>query len=163
MYENIDFSELSASLLYPDNFNDEMLKTENGNQYIRLAEKDEFGPCFTKRVGDVMNRKDNIIHVQLKAMFPTALSKAMLVMALEDQEGVQYSWRGMDLTNFVLETNKWQKVFHSWRFNRIKSSKDILKIYVWKPGEEALLIDDLQIKVDRGNPVIYGENNYTLK
>ena len=160
--EKIKFNTMLDNWTYPDNYKTQMLIYDNDNPHLRLSASDEFSPCFTKRVGDIMKRKDNLIHVTLQAKLSN-LSEAVLVVALEDNKGKQYLWRGMKLNNFIMQENKWEKVFHSLRFYDIYSSDDILKVYVWNSGKGEVFVDDIQITVTAGNPKIYGKNDYTLK
>ena len=121
----------------------------------------EFGPTLQMKVKDLFNATDNIIHTSLWVMAEDLQTDAIMVITLESKSRV-YEWRGMNISYFVKKPGDWAKCYHSWRFPQIKSKKDIIKVYVWNNDRASFVIDNFQVKVEQGNPIIYGNHDHSL-
>jgi hypothetical protein len=113
------------------------------------------------RVKDLFNATDNIIHTSLWVLVDDLQTDANMVIALESK-GLVYDWRGMNISYFVKKPGDWAKCYQSWRFNQIRSKDDIVKVYVWNNDRASFVIDNFQVKVEQGNPIIYGNHDHSL-
>ncbi len=71
---------------------------------------------------------------------------ASLVITFENKHK-SYKYRALDMDTLNLKVNQWNKVSMDYMTPIIKSTGDILKVYVWHRGRKALYIDDLLIEV----------------
>ncbi len=127
----------------------------------QFTQEIEFGPTLQMKVKDLFNATDNIIHTSLWVLVDDAQIDANMVITLESKNRV-YDWRGMNLSYFIKNAGEWAKCYHSWRFHQIRSKEDIIKIYVWNTNRASFVIDNFQVKIDEGNPVIYGKVDHSL-
>ena len=58
---------------------------------------------------------------------------------------------GIPVSNYLKTKQRWVKGVFIFNIKELKSKDDKLKIYLWKPGNEELLVDDLTISFKREN------------
>ncbi|MDP2424675.1 MAG: hypothetical protein Q8M23_10060, partial [Bacteroidales bacterium] len=129
---------------------EQMLDTSivfSGRHSILLNPENEFGPTFQAAAGDIQAREGCMIRVSLMVYTTTESSKATLVFSLEQWEQTPYIWITSSISNYA-RPNSWSPVFLTTPLNKLLSSRDILKVYLWNQGQEKIYLDDIRIDVD---------------
>ncbi|MBL4578372.1 MAG: hypothetical protein JKX74_07860 [Flavobacteriales bacterium] len=139
-----------------------IVNSKFGTKAFRMRADDEFSPVFIGKISDLMTHRENIIHLSLLVKMAARSSDVIMVIELQSPDGVGYNWNGMNVSYFYNEPDTWFKAFHSIRFHHIQSADDLVKIYIWNNEGVQLTIDDLQIKVTEGNPIIFGKRDISL-
>jgi len=137
-------------------------KAYSGKFSEMLTKENEYSHTFSNRVGDIFTTKENIINVTVMGNFDNIECDANLVISLSSSDGVMYNWNGMNFSYFIKDPNEWKKIYHSVRFHDIRSSDDVISVYVWNSSGKPLYVDDLRISVTEGNPQIYGKLDISL-
>ena len=134
----------------------------SGSSSFKLSENTDFSLTFSSKIKDIMDYDENVLHASVWAFMQQAQDEAILVISLENDKGEVYVWRGMNFSYFIDQPNTWTKIYHSWRFDHIRSGEDQVKIYIWNGDRNSFYIDDFSIKVVQGNPIIYGRKQRLL-
>lgn len=80
-------------------------------------------------------------------IFAEASSQAKLVISVENEEG-NYFWHAQEVDPLIKSYSNWWEV----RLDKTLSSSEykkgsLLKVYIWNPGEEPLLLDELKVEL----------------
>ncbi len=137
-------------------------KAYSGKFSEMLTKENKYSHTYSNRVGDILTTKENIVNVTVMGNFENIDSEASLVIALSRPDGESYAWNGMNFSYFIKNPNEWTKVYNSVRFHNIRSSDDIISVYVWNSSGKPLYIDEIKIAVNKGNPKIYGKRDISL-
>lgn len=130
-----------------------------GKAYRMPAEL-EWGPSFSMPLSDVIRNENNFIDTSVKFSSIESPEKVLLVASLEANGETVY-WGGTDFSEFILpgkDQNQWEKVHHSVKLSDIELDYSGLQlnVFIWNKGKRQFLIDDFQINLRNGNPVVYG-------
>jgi hypothetical protein len=118
----------------------------SGKYSIRMNADLEFGPTFDVPAGDVQISEGSMVKVRVMVNTPLESSKALVIFTLEQWDSPIYSWISSSMSNYAIP-NEWSPVFLTVPVNNLKSTRDLMKIYIWNPGKETLFVDDLRIEV----------------
>jgi len=116
----------------------------------------EYGPTFKAKVKDIFKSTSDILNVSLLGRIAELNDDAQLVVSF-DKEGNSYDWHGNSFSFFIKGKDQWKRIFLSVRLPQDVSPEDNVSIYVWNNGKKTIFIDDMQIKVEKGNPLAYGK------
>lgn len=112
----------------------------------------EFGPTFTAKTKDLSRGGDNtIISANVRAYGLQPGTKAELVIAFESA-GKLHGWYSRKFTFFEEKPGKWFRILTARRIPKNLTADDIVKVYVWNPGKENLILEDMKVEV-------YGEES----
>ncbi|MBL4735661.1 MAG: glycosyltransferase family 39 protein [Flavobacteriales bacterium] len=139
-----------------------IVNSKSGTKAFKMRADDKFSPVFIGKISDLMTHRENIIHLSLLVKMAARSSDVIMVIELQSPDGVGYNWNGINVSYFYSGPDTWFKAFHSIRFHHIQSADDLVKIYVWNNEGVQFTIDDLQIKVTEGNPIIFGKRDISL-
>ncbi len=66
-----------------------------------------------------------------------------------EHKGQSYKYMGLDLANpsLKLKTGTWNPVQLDYMTPEVRSSKDLLKAYVWLRGQQPVIIDNVKVEV----------------
>ena len=125
-----------------------------------LFNGNEWGLSYTRKIADLKKLKYDFIDISVKVKLIDTNVDAILVGTLQNSDTTVY-WNGLNFKNFIpnnYKTNKWLTVYLSFKLSDIylKYRHLQLKTYIWNRGKTRFLVDDFQIKLRPGNPVIYG-------
>lgn len=134
-------------------------KIFSGNKAVRLEGALEYSPTFKAKVGDILKTPDDIINVSLMGYLATADAEAQVVIAFENK-GENLSWSSNKFSYFLKQPTKWGKVFFSLRLPEKISKQDLVSIYVWDNSKKLVFIDNIEVKITKGNPIIYGKRDW---
>lgn len=121
----------------------------SGKFSIRLSEYLEFGPTFSSPAGDVKVAEGSVVKARAMIKTREESSKILLVMTLEQWDSPIYSWVASSVSNYAVP-DEWSPVFLTVPVRELKSTRDILKIYLWNPGKEDCYVDEMIIEVYNG-------------
>ncbi|MCK9330544.1 MAG: glycosyltransferase family 39 protein [Candidatus Cloacimonetes bacterium] len=120
----------------------------------------EWGPAYSCALKDIMRNKNNFIDISVKVKSKDNIDEVILVGSLE-LNGKSIYWSGTEFNEFILsqgDNSYWIIVHHSIKLSDIYLKHDniVLKIYIWNKGRKNFIINDFNIKLRKGNPIIYG-------
>ena len=120
----------------------------------------EWSPTYAIPLKQIITHQNNFIDISLETKTEREISEIILVATLESEEEVLH-FDGAEFNSFkdpALTSNEWYSVHHSLKLSDINLdySNMILKVFVWNKGRDHFLIDNFQINVREGNPMIYG-------
>lgn len=120
----------------------------------------EWGPSFSVALSDIMKNENNFIDISVKVKNKTDLDEVILVSSLESN-GKNIHWGGTEFNEFILpqaDSSDWTIVHHSIKLSDIYLNHDniVLKTYIWNKSRKNFVIKDFEIKLRKGNPIIYG-------
>lgn len=118
----------------------------SGKYSIRLDPDTEFGPTFEIPAGDIRVNEGSTVSVRVMVNSPLESSKSLIVFTLQQWDSPLYTWIASSVSNYALP-GEWSPVFLTVPINTLKSTRDILKVYIWNPGKETLYVDDMLIEV----------------
>jgi hypothetical protein len=134
--------------------------TFSGHFSCLMTSDDEWGPTFTVNLHEIISHRNNFIDVSLKVRAVSSPGNAMIVSELE-ADGELLQWSSSSFEQFVVtdsDSGNWFTVHHSVKLSDIhlRKNKTRLKVYIWNKDRQAFFIDDFEISLRRGNPVLYG-------
>ena len=137
--------------------------TITGNSYCKMSSSIEWGPSISFDLNKIAAEGLGIIDVELEMMMPDTITKGLVVASILEDKETMY-WKAIDFSSYNPEKGKWEKIFLSVDIQgALKSRKDmeglILKINIWNPKKNILLINSINIYRKPGNPVRYGLYN----
>ena len=131
------------------------------NSYM-IDSETEWGPSFCEDLNNIILNENDFIDVSVKVKSIDSLDGVVLVTTLSVGDDNVY-WGGVDFSNFTLLNkieNEWVTIHSSVKLSDIDISyRDIkVKVYIWNKGKRNLFIDDFEVNLRLGNPIIYGLN-----
>ncbi len=137
--------------------NSEKIVTDSNNFY-RFGQE-EWGPCFTVNLENIVEHQNNFIDISVKAKSPDNFDGIILVAVLESKNK-QIDWRGSDFYKYLIDSNcnDWVTIHHSIKLSDINFplKSTVLKTYIWNKNKNELYIDDFEVNIRAGNEKIYG-------
>ena len=139
----------------------------SGNRSYHIDSGTEYGPTFSEELDEIDHGENDFIEISVKIQ--SSLKGDQLLVASLDSNGESVYWGGTAFNKFALcsdSLDQWITVHHVLKLSDIylKYPKLQFKAYIWNKGGTSFLVDDLQIKLRTGNPVIYGLNeNFKIK
>ena len=112
----------------------------------RIVPSMEFSPGVTLTSKDLgFKNKDIIVKARIRMFPPRDLQKdaVRLVISLENING-SYDYHALDIGSLNLQPGRWNTIQHRVIISSIRSEDDIIKIYLWNPGQKEFYIDDLK-------------------
>jgi hypothetical protein len=151
--------------LDPDKYTDSL--SFSGNRSYHIDSGTEYGLTFSEELDEIDHGENDFIEISVKIQSP--LKGDQFLVASLDSNGESVYWGGTAFNKFAPcndSLDQWITVHHVLKFSDIylKYPKLQFKAYIWNRGGTSFLVDDLQIKLRTGNPVIYGLNeNFKIK
>ncbi|MDI3526654.1 MAG: hypothetical protein PWR03_837 [Tenuifilum sp.] len=130
------------------------------NKVYNITENVEWGPTFCSQFRIPKEFRNGFIDVSIKVKCSDE-EKLDEIILVSEIEGFHISnWRGRSAKDFscIVGENGWINIYNTAKIPELKilNKKVKLKIYLWNKGNQMFLIDDLKIKIRKGNPIIYG-------
>lgn len=148
-WSSIDESKFNDSISY------------SGKVSYQVDEKTEWGPKYVVPLNEVITNENNFIDISAKVHLWGKYDEIILVSSLSSNDKNIF-WSGSSFDKFITNTctdnEDWITVHHSVKLSDVYLNyRNIqLEVYIWNKGLNRFLIDDLTIKLRKGNPVIYG-------
>lgn len=147
--------ELSAEFW---NYNLSMVTDSNsygGNSSYVMTPDHEYGVEFEKEfLANEIGANDHI-DFTTKVFFEDRVNETLLVTTIAQNDSVVH-WSAGNTTNFNIQPNKWQTIYHSIGVRGIDYSQPFtLKSFVWNKEKVLFYLDDFTIRIRKGNPLLY--------
>ena len=129
----------------------------SGERSLHIGEDMEFTPGFNKTAGKAGISRFNRIEFSAVAMFPESVSDVYMVLSVE-KNGQLHKWRAVAFEDFIGGSkDEWKKGWHALWLNGPLSDPEsyIIKAHIWNKGGQKFLLDDLQLTIRKGNPMVY--------
>lgn len=133
-------------------------KTGNMNNGFLFNNGEEWGPPLEASSAELNIGKHDIIHVS--ARLDSVKSGGTLVCEIRDNKDSLIIWQGIETQRFA-KKNKMVDVFLTLRLTDVSRYEKDFKIrtYFWNQNKEAVLLKNLKIGIEAGNPYIYAIGN----
>ena len=126
---------------------------------FKFKDGEEWGPALSIPIGKII--KNNYCRIESKVSVSNEnyINNGLLVFEITDQDK-SIVWRSSESKDWLSKSNAWQNMYFSTQLNELVTPKQItnnsiLKVYFWNKGKAPLAIDNVSIKINQGNPVIY--------
>jgi hypothetical protein len=128
-----------------------------GNRVFAFQEEQEWGLLFEIKLDELIEHENDVIDIQLDLKSADQKDELLIVSEILDEKN-KYDWRSSSSRDFFETDGKEYRMYHSIKLSDIPYPKKtaLLKIYCWNKGKTPITIDDFNIKVRIGNPVLYG-------
>lgn len=127
-----------------------------GKFAIKMDSTLDYGPTYKAKVKDIFKSTSDILHVNLMGRITALGDDAQLVISFE-KDGKSYDWHSNSFSFFIKSPNQWKKIFLSLRLPQDISPEDNVSIYVWNNAKRTIFIDEMEVKVVKGNSLSYGK------
>ncbi len=104
----------------------------------------QFSPTYEQRILKITNRPIEKVRVRVNVKVTEQFDDAQLVISLHSHKDDNYKWLAYKLEHFV-PLNSWGVVQMTYEMPQLKLRDDRIKIFIWNPGKQLILIDDFQI------------------
>jgi hypothetical protein len=125
------------------NYNSELVVATFGRYGIAIVNQ-EFGPTFSKSIGEIANGNSKRARIKFKA-FSKDVGAAQTVVTYDSKKEVAYEWLSVQLDYFVKE-NVWFDVVNTFKLPEYRSQDDVIKIYIWNVNKSDIFISDMKIE-----------------
>lgn len=154
LWSSIDLTKITDSISF------------SGEKSYMIDKDTEWGPTFSENLNKIILNENNFLDISVKAKAIDCIDDVVLVASLETDDKNIY-WGGTDFSRFVMPNqidNNWITIYHSIKLSdaNLNYENIKLKVYVWNKGKKNFVIDDFEINIRTGNPVIYGLNEKIL-
>ncbi|HKL02758.1 MAG TPA: glycosyltransferase family 39 protein [Cryomorphaceae bacterium] len=134
-------------------------KGQRSNVYS-VPSHHEWGPTFTVPLADVVQNKNNFIDISVDFKSQRSLEGVFIVADIK-ANGKTVHWAATELSTFDVPEKglgSWRKAYHSVKLADIRHNRNdlMLRIFIWNKSKRNLFIDNMEISLREGNPVIYG-------
>ena len=135
----------------------------SGKKSYLIDSLSEWSLSFEKNLIEFANNKNDLIEISLKTYLLENLKDVILMVGLETKDSSFYCG-GTPFEIFHAESKtslgnyKWSTIHHTFKIKEeYLKNKDLkLKVFIWNKGKNNLIIDDFEIKLRKGNPILYG-------
>ena len=128
------------------------------NKFYRFDES-EWGPAYSRSLSEMYHHKNNFIDLSAKVFLPEQNAEQLFVITIDTKDS-SVIWTGTPFNLFIpaSDTAKWTTVHHSLKLSDAYLNYEALQFnaYVWNQGKQVFFIDDVVIRLRKGNPIIYG-------
>jgi hypothetical protein len=141
------------------NMNEKFLQDSivaKGKFAVEMDSTIEYGPTFRGNVKNMFKSTSDILNINLFGRITSMNDDAQLVVSFE-REGKSYDWHSNSFSFFIKKENQWGKIFLSLRLPEQISEEDEVVVYVWNNSKRTIFIDEMEIGVKEGNPLVYGK------
>ena len=133
-------------------------KIDTSNQNYKMDPDSEYGPSCEFKLGDFVMHKNNFIDLSMKVNGSDSTDELLLVAILSNNEDEIY-WGAASLKEFSIpiKNTDWKLIMQSIKLSDISEigSNTMLKVFVWNKSKSHFIIDDIEIKIRAGNPILY--------
>ncbi|MDQ3192901.1 MAG: hypothetical protein M3Q58_15010 [Bacteroidota bacterium] len=123
-----------------------------------INSEQEWGPSFSFDLKDHIKHRNDFLDISVKILPMENLEEILLVSVLESM-GKTIEWRGTPINqNEFKIQGDWIKTFQSVKLSDITyiPNDTRVKVFIWNKSKNKFLMDDFEIKVREGNPLLYG-------
>ncbi len=116
----------------------------------------EFSPTYTKSLRDMIHSENDVIDVSVDVRTPLVFPGGWLVLSITS-DGKDVKWSSAAVSDYV-KAGQQGRVFQSLRISDIelRHHRLMFNAFVWNPMKSPFIMDNFNVRVRSGNPVIYG-------
>jgi hypothetical protein len=116
----------------------------------------EYSPTFSKGLRDMIRNRDDVIDISVDLRLPAIFPGAWMVATVTSGEKTIY-WTSAAVNEFVKPGSQ-GRAYISLRLSDIEMRHHALRFttYLWNPLKLPYVMDNFNVRVRSGNPVIYG-------
>ena len=157
----LDFESKSSeqwSSMDPGMYRDSI--SYSGSFAYLIDRETEYGPTFSDNLDDIDPGENDFIEISARIKGIIKPGDQLLVASLESK-GENVYWGSTPFDSFAPcsgSEDQWISIHHVLKLSdmNLKHPDLQFKVYIWNRGGASFLVDDFQIKLREGNPVIYG-------
>lgn len=130
---------------------------ESGNFSGFLSKEDTFGPTLQINLAEYKVNPYDELWFRAKIKLKEPEKNLQLVIQIS-QEGEEDIWRSANTGPFTTQKNGWNAIHYFTRLQHLGLGKGphTLKAYLWNPEKTTAWFDKLEIRIEKGNPNLYG-------
>ena len=156
-----EYSDVDYSIHFQKIFFNNCEKKEIWGQMQTITDENAFSGKFSSKTGNgdefsitfeypfqiIPDSLKNYININLKVFQYTLSHNAKLVIELSGKE-IEYYWHGTSIKEHINDIKKWGDLNFVFQIPDNKRQADLIKIYIYNPSEEIILIDDFNIEFE---------------
>jgi hypothetical protein len=146
------------STIFPEYLSD--LRYTSPYTSYKLTEKMEWGPGFTLPVKEFISNKTDWLDIAVNVYCVDSIAPEVLLVANLKSGQKQVYWNAASLKDFRIHPG-WNKIILSLKISDLPlvRSKLVFNTFFWNKGLSKLFIDDYEVSVKKGNPLVYALYN----
>ena len=131
----------------------------NNNTFYHFNQGEEWGPSLKIPIGEIVPNNYYVIESAISILNKDKEMQGQLVFEISDNKK-SLAWRSSNTKKWITNTDQWQHIYYSVQLNEIikpyqLTKNAVLKIYFWNQNKTPISIDNLTIKISKGNNKIY--------
>ena len=128
-----------------------------GDKFYKLNSWEGYSPKFEMELDSIIENENNMIFISVDVYYADSLANPKLVAVLETEDET-IDWRSKQINKFVDKPYQRKKAYLAVKLSdiSIKASGIKFSTFIWNEGKNNIFIDNYQIEVREGNPLIYG-------
>ena len=131
----------------------------NNNTFYHFNQGEEWGPSLKIPIGEIVPNNYYVIESAISILNKDKEMQGQLVFEISDNKK-SLAWRSSNTKKWITNTDQWQHIYYSVQLNEIikpyqLTKNAVLKIYFWNQNKTPISIDNLSIKISKGNNKIY--------
>jgi len=156
IYDSILTFNSPEKLEYASNI---LIDSNQQNYYYHFNNDQEWGPSITIPLGEITQNVYSLIETSVTLLNPHKNDVGLLVFEIKN-ENYEPIWRSSELKNWLTDEGKPITIYYSVHLTELIKHKELSKnatltIYYWNQSKSAEDIDNLTIKISKGNQIIY--------
>jgi hypothetical protein len=150
-----DEKQLYWSTIFPEYLSD--MRYCSPHTSYKLTEKMEWGPGFTLPLNEMISNKTDWVDLSVSVYSEDSIAPDVVLVASLKSGTKQIYWNGADLPNFWIHPG-WNRLILSLKLSDMPLSGRnlVFNTFLWNKGLSKIFIDDYEIAVKKGNPLVYG-------
>ncbi|MFC2106861.1 hypothetical protein ACFLRY_00850 [Bacteroidota bacterium] len=155
LYQKLDsstlISELTNNLDSTLSMKEEFIETANvhsGSQAVLLTKKNPYSPGFVFSADNVFPNDTNLFKLSAFVFIEENVNRNYFSLVLSvEKDGKVYDYKAIDSEGMDIKVGEWTEIDYIAELHRPKSSKDVVKVYVWYRGRKEILVDDITLRI----------------
>ncbi len=128
----------------------------DGSPAYLMTVDQEFSPTFSYPLGDLVNRKSDMIDVSVNVRNRDSLNQSLLVLEIRGKRGL-IKWTASHFPGYDPGEGGWYSVHHTFRTTQNPRRQNLrVNVYIWNRGKSDFLCHNFIVQSRKGNPVLYG-------
>lgn len=121
--------------------------THSGETAIRLNINNVYSPGLKTEIRNLQDTSKVLIHASAYVYVPenAFYNPFHIVFSIENKDGA-YVYEAVDSNVDDISVGEWNLIELSAEARNIKSTSDIMKVYVWYSGKRQIIVDDLKVE-----------------
>jgi len=120
----------------------------SGTHSFRIDKKTEYGPAIVTVWSAISTQMKDVLIKATAFVMPTDLlnsEKAFFVISLQEKNH-PYQYEAISLKDFKVKANQWTEISYTVHLQNVRSSNDVVSVYLWNPGKMEIYFDDFTVE-----------------